>query len=405
MTDTMPALPRPAGPRRRALALAGPLLLLLSGCAQKPAEKPRAGGGAVAVTVAVAEQRDVPVTVAAVGSVEAVNSVEVRARVTGELRRVAFKEGQEVRRGDLLFVIDTRPYEAALAEARANLARDAARAASADADARRYAELVEKDYVTRQQADQLKATADAARATLAADSAAVRSSRLDLDYCTITAPIDGRTGSLLVHEGNMVRSGDAGALVVINQIVPARVSLSVPEVNLPAIRARMAAGPVPVTVTLPGPSGGTVAGQLSFIDNSVDETTGTVRLKALFPNTDQALWPGLFVQASVELGVDSAAVVVPSVAVQPGQAGPFVFVVKPDQTVEMRPVRPGRQVDGHTVLASGVAPGEQVVVDGLMRLSNGAKVNLKPPVGSAPPTGGGRAGTAAAGDSAGRTRS
>ena len=376
--------PRPGSIRRR-LAAVAPLLVLLIGCAKAP-EKPR-GAPTVAVTVATAELRDVPVTVAAVGTVEALNSVEIRARVTGELRRVAFREGQEVRRGALLFVIDSRPYEAALAEARANLNRDAARAASADADARRYAELVQKDYVTRQQAEQFRSAADAARATLAADSAAVESSRLDLAYCTITAPIDGRTGSLLVHEGNMVRAGDAGPLVVINQIVPARVSLGVPEDNLPAIRTRMAAGAVPVSVTVPGDSARVVTGELSFIDNSVDEATGTVRLKALFPNADQALWPGLFVQAAVELGVDRDAVVVPSVALQPGQAGPFVFVVRADQTVEVRPVRPGRQVDGHTVIASGVAAGEQVVVDGLMRLSNGAKVSLKPPAGSAPPPG------------------
>ena len=270
-----------APPRRRSL-LATPLLgvlamAVMTACSSQAAPAPPP---APQVSVATVLSEPVQRWDEFTGRVSAVDAVDLRPRVSGYVQRVAFAEGQEVRKGALLFVIDSRPYEAALAEARANLNRDAARAASADADARRYAELVQKDYVTRQQAEQFKSTADAARATLAADSAAVESSRLDLAYCTITAPIDGRTGSLLVHEGNMVRAGDAGPLVVINQIVPARVSLGVPEDNLPAIRTRMAAGAVPVSVTVPGDSARVVTGELSFIDNNVDEATGTVRLKA-----------------------------------------------------------------------------------------------------------------------------
>jgi multidrug efflux system membrane fusion protein len=358
------------------LAAALALGLGLGGCGKGDAAAQRGRRPPVAVTAGTAETRDVPVDVGAVGSVEAWNTVDMTAQVGGVIQEVRFTEGQDVKEGDVLFVIDPRPYRAALDQALANLARDSATAATAKANAERYAGLVQKDYVTQQQADDMASAAAAARATVRADSASVENARLNLDYCTLRAPLSGRTGSLLVHAGNLVKANGDQPLVVINQITPVRVAFSVPERELPRIRAKGAAADLPVMVTLPD-SSVTVTGTLSFVDNTVDETTGTVLLKATVPNRDRALWPGQFVDVSLRLGTEPHAVVVPSSAVQSGQQGSFVYIIKPDRTVEMRPVTAGSQVDGFTVVKTGVKSGEEVVTDGQLRLVPGASVSIK----------------------------
>lgn len=368
----------------------------LPGCSGGGKKNQRSAPPPVAVTADTARVEDVPMILRAVGTVEPQQSVAVSARVGGQLLRVGFAEGDDVRPGDLLFEIDPRPWRAALDAAEADMARDRARAVSAEADARRYAELVEQDFVTRQQADQMQAAALAARATVRADSAAVESARLNLGYCQIRSPLRGRTGSLLVHAGNLVRANDTSPMVVINQIVPTLVRFSVPERHLSEIRDRSAAGALAVMARLPGDSGPELPGELTFIDNEVDARTGTVPLKATFPNEDRALWPGQFVDVTLHLGMQTGAVVIPTAAVQPGQNGDVVFVIRPDDTVEPRAVTIARQLGGRAVVAGGVAAGERIVIDGQLRLSPGARVRLKPPVGSAEPGRGGPAGEGAA---------
>ncbi|MFN8548552.1 MAG: efflux RND transporter periplasmic adaptor subunit [Candidatus Eisenbacteria bacterium] len=357
------------------------LFAIASGCAKKKATA-GAPQGPTAVSVGAVSLRDVANDLRAVGSVVARRSVAVRAQVSGPLTRVAFQEGDHVREGDLLFAIDARPYRAALAEAEAALARDQARAQSAAADARRYADLVAKDYVTKQDADNVGAAAVAARATVRADSAAVESARLDVEYCAIRAPLAGRTGGLTMREGNLVRTAADQPLVTINQLSPIEVSFAVPDSRLAEVRRAQQRGVVEVAVSLPDDTTRVATGTLSFVDNAVDEATGTVRLKATFANADEALWPGQFVAVRLRLGVEQGAVTVPTGAVQTGQKGTFVFVLKEDQTVEMRPVEAGRRVDGRTVVRGSLADGEQVIIDGQLRLTTGAKVSVKPPVGA-----------------------
>jgi len=357
------------------------LLALAPGCAKKKA----AGAppqGPTAISVGAVSLRDVANELRAVGSAVARRSVAIGAQVSGLLTRVAFQEGDHVRQGDLLFAIDARPYRAALAEAEAALARDQARAKSAEAEARRYADLVAKDYVTKQDADNLSAAAIAARATVRADSAAVESARLDVEYCAIRAPLAGRTGGLTMREGNLVRAASDQPLVTINQLSPIEVSFPIPESRLAEVRRAQERGALEVAVSLPEDTTRIATGALTFVDNAVDGATGTVRLKATFSNADETLWPGQFVAVRLRLGVDRAALTVPTSAVQTGQKGTFVFVLKEDQTVEMRPVEAGRRVDGRTVVRGNLSDGEQVVTDGQLRLTTGAKVNVKPPVGA-----------------------
>lgn len=368
--------------RRAALAAAlGATLaagLLLAGCSGR-AEK-RGGppqGAAVPVLAADVVTQDVPVTLKTIGSVEAYNTVNLGARVGGTLLRVGFREGQNVRRGDLLFEIDPRPYEAALQSALADSARDVARVASAVADEQRYADLVVKDYVTKQQYEAVKANADAMRATLRADEAACTAARLNLGFCSIRAPISGRTGNLFVDPGNLVKANDSNPLVTIQQIVPVYVSFSIPEQRLPEIRAHQSAGTLRVTASVSADSSAVHEGELTFVDNAVDPTTGMVQLKATFPNTDESLWPGQFMNVSLELTVRQGVVVVPAPAVQTSQRGDFVYVIKPDMTVEMRPVTAGLVVDGQVVIERGLQPGERVVTDGQLRLTPGSKVSIK----------------------------
>lgn len=349
--------------------------LLFAGCSGK-SEPPRPP--AVPVTVGAAEHKTIPLTVKNIGNVEAYSSVSVKARVGGEIKKVHFQEGQEVRRGDPLFTIDPRPHEAVLKEARAKLARDQALMKKAQDDARRYGNLIKEDLISREQYDQVVANAAALEATVQADEAAVENARLQVGYCHIAAPISGRTGSLLIHQGNLVKADDdKNYMVVIHQIQPINVSFAVPERFLPDIKAAMAQSKLPVTAVIAQEKDKPVTGALTFVDNTVDQATGTIRLKGTFLNEDRRLWPGQFVEAELKLGQETGALVVPAQAVQTGQGEQFVFVVKPDLTVEYRPVTVARNLEGETVIAKGITPGEQVVTDGHLRLTPGAKVEIK----------------------------
>lgn len=356
----------------------GLLLAACSGDKGSPAAaQPKTRQEAVPVTVGTVVRKTVPVEIEAVGKVEALSTVEVLARVGGQLTGVHFTEGQEIVRGQLLFTIDPRPYQAAVAQAEAALARDRALAANSAADLRRYGDLVQKEYVTREQYDQIAANSASLNATVNADRAAVEAARLQLGYCQIRAPISGRTGSLLVHQGNLVKANDTQPLVVIHQIQPIYVSFAVPEGNLPEINRYRSAGRLAVEA-LPrdGGTGVVEQGALSFVDNQIDQNTGTILLKATFPNDRRSLWPGQFTKVRLILARQEA-VVVPAQAVQTGQQGQFVFVVKADQTVESRPVQVARTVGGDAVVTAGLAPGETVVTDGQLRLAPGVKVKAR----------------------------
>lgn len=367
-------------------------VLVLVACAKGAQQQ---GFGAVPVTVAKVTQKNVPLNVRAIGNVEPINSVTVRPQVGGVLLRVNFAEGQEVGKGDLLFEIDPRPLQAALAQAQAMLARDKASAQDAEATARRYAVLVKKEYVTQQQAENADAQAQALKAAVAADEAAVLQARLNLAYSQIRSPVTGRTGTVLIHAGNVVKATD-DKLVVIDQLEPIYVSFSLAEQLLPQIRARGASAKLPVSAApatnQPGAgveqrAAGAMAaerhgGVLTFVDNTVDSQTGTIRLKATFANKDQALWPGQFVDVLLTLGEQQGAVVAPAEAVQRGQQGEYVFVVKNDSTVESRPVTVSRSDPREAVIEKGLEPGETVVTDGQLRLQQGTKVQIKGEAGS-----------------------
>jgi len=343
-------------------------------CSRAPATQ----GGVVAVPIkaAGAVVKDVPVEVRAIGTVEAYSTVEIRAQVGGVLEKVHFREGQDVRRGELLFELDARPYRAALESAQAQLARDSVQLETAKHEVERYGELVDKEYVTRDEFDRIRTNAASLEAAVRADQAAIDKARVDLDYCTITAPIGGKTGQLMVHEGNLVKANSDAPLLTIKKITPIYVSFAVPERSLPEIRARRAEGSLEVRAEIPEDGSDPRVGELTFIDNAVDRSTGTVRLKATFPNEDAALWPGQFVDASLRLSTRVGAVVVPSQAIQTGQDGLFVFVVKPDSTVESRPVVTGQGADGSTVIENGVSAGDVVVTDGQLRLVPGTHVKI-----------------------------
>jgi multidrug efflux system membrane fusion protein len=362
----------------------GILMVLLSGMAALCACSDKASGKAAvtsAVPVSVGEvvQKAVPLQLRAIGNVQAYSTVSIKSQVEGTLARVYFKEGQDVKKGDLIFLIDPRSFEAALRQAEATLARDTAQAANARLDERRFADLFKEGGVSQQQHDQARTNATALEATLQWDRSAVENAKLQLGYASIRSPIDGRTGNLLVHQGNLIKANDADhPLVVINQVRPIYVSFSVPEQELPAIRRYMASGNLKVEAITLGREGRQPLGDLTFVDNAVDRTTGTVELKATFTNADNALWPGQFVNVVLTLTTEPNAVVVPSQAIQTGQQGPYVFVVKPDLTVESRPIVVHRTIERETVIEKGLAPGERVVTDGQVRLVPGAKVEIKP---------------------------
>jgi multidrug efflux system membrane fusion protein len=417
-----------------ALALLG-AVLSAAGCSDRSssAQAKPSPAPAVPVGVAAAERKPVPLTVAAVGNVQAYTTVSVKAQVAGQIVQVHFGEGQEVARGDLLFTIDPRPLQASVRQMEANVARDRAQLRQMEAavaqkqaevtqalanlerdqaqvdNARiqeeRYRELVHRELIAREQYDQIRtnltalqatvqadraaienaraaaraaeAQVDSARAAIAANEAMVDTARLQLAYTTVRAPMDGRTGNLLVQAGNVVKGNDDSPLVVIAQVRPIHVSFSVPEQHLTDVKRFLAQGRLPVEAAIDG-GARRATGALTFVNNTVDPTTGTIQLKATFDNADNLLWPGQFVEVGLTLTTEQA-VVVPAQAVQAGQKGTFVFVVKPDLTVESRPVKVGRRVGGELVVEQGLTGGEQVVTDGQLRLVPGARVAIKPP--------------------------
>ncbi|HEX3323413.1 MAG TPA: efflux RND transporter periplasmic adaptor subunit [Terriglobales bacterium] len=349
-------------------------LLFATGCDRtKAAPAPSAG---VPVLAAVAEQKDVPVQVRAIGAVEAYSTVSVKTQITGELTGVYFKEGDDVKQGQLLFSLDKRPFEADLKRQEGNLARDQAQAANARAQQRRYESLVKAGVVSSQDYDQYATAASALDAAVEADKAAVENARVQLLYCSIYSPINGRTGNLIVHRGNMIKANDNPPLVNINQVQPIYVTFTVPEQYLAEIKQLSGKGRLKVQAIVPNDTGA-VQGTLSFLDNSVDQTTGTIKLKGEFPNGDRRLWPGQFVDALLTLRVQPKAIVVPSQAIQNGQQGQFVFVIKKDSTVESRPVSTIAGQEGQVIVQQGLTPGEQVVTDGQLRLLPGSKVQIK----------------------------
>jgi multidrug efflux system membrane fusion protein len=343
-----------------------------------PAARAAAAPSAVPVHTAVVDRQTVPITVDAVGTVEPFSTVALRSQITGELISVNFTDGEEVEKGRVLFSLDRRPLDAALAQAEANLQRDLAQAANARAQSERYRDLARRGIATKEQLDQLLTNATALEATVAADRSAVDNAKIQLTYATIAAPISGRTGKLMVHPGNLVRSSDAPPLVVINQTAPIYVSFGVPEGQLPAFKRAMALRPVTVEAQPPDDSAPASRGKVSFIDNAIDHTTGTIEMRGTFPNEDRRLWPGQFVNVTVTLGTEQNATVVPASAVQNGQQGSFVFVVKNDNTVDLRPIEVARSAGVHAVVRTGLMPGETVVTEGQMRLVPGTRVDVKP---------------------------
>jgi multidrug efflux system membrane fusion protein len=363
--------------------LALPILLtaslLAAGCskdaAQAQAARP-AGDDAVLVTVAPVVKKAMPLEIRVIGTAEAESTVAVRAQITGALTSVNFKEGDDVSDGQVLFTLDRRPLEATLLQVQANLARDSAQAEDARTQAGRYQTLAGRGLVSGQELQAKATAATALDATVEADRAGVENAQVQLEYATIKAPISGRTGALIVHPGNLVRANDASALVVINRIAPINVSFGIPEGQLPAFKRYLAERSLRVEANAPSetvPSMGTIA----FVDNAVDPTTGTIKIKGSFANEDRRLWPGQFVNVVVTLTTDSV-VVVPTAAIQAGQQGDFAFVVKDDQTVDLRQVTVERTSGAESVIRDGLKPGETVITDGQLRLVAGSRIKVKP---------------------------
>ncbi len=329
---------------------------------------------AIPVVTKLVELRAVPDRIGTIGSVQPIAAIAIKARVDTVVETVHFIEGQEVKAGDPLFTLDARALDAQLRQAQANLERDRANLEKAKGDVRRYGELVRTNAISRTQYDAAVAVADALEGTIKADLAAIEAAKVSLSFTRITAPMDGRTGTANAKTGTMVRAADASPLVTLTQLRPINVSFSVPERHLPTIRRAMAEGVLKVTAGLPGSTQAPAEGTLSFVDSQVDQQTGTILVKGEFPNADTRLWPGQFVDTVLTLRVDPQALTVPDEAVQTGQQGRFVYAVKADDTVEVRPVTVTRSQDGVTVLGGGVAAGDRVVVDGQSRLYPGAKV-------------------------------
>lgn len=378
----------------------------LCGCSSPKVQSAGGGPPPVPVSVAIATQENTPVEIHAIGTVEPSSIVQVKSQISGELVSVHFVEGANVNKGDLLFKIDSRPYEEALRQAEAalqkdtaqlrqaeaNLARDTAQSKNAQAEAERYTQLQKEGVISRSQSDQYRTSADALRESLRADEAAIESAKasvqadrstidrakLDLTYCEIRSPLSGRAGNLLVHAGNLVQANGTSPLVVIHQIAPIFVSFGVPEDQLSMIRSRSAGRKLAVEASMQNEPGKAARGVLTVIDNTVDPTTGTIKLKATFGNEERFLWPGQFVNVALVLDSRQNAVVVPSEAVQAAQKGQFIYVVKADQTVEPRVVTVGPAVGRKLIVESGIKAGETVVTDGQLRLFPGARIQAVP---------------------------
>jgi membrane fusion protein, multidrug efflux system len=378
------------------------LAIFPSACSNDKSQKP--ASISFPVTVSTVIQKTVPVQLRAIGNVQAYSTVTVKSRITGQIMRVYFREGDDVKKGAFLFMIDPRPFDAALKQAEANLERDMAQVKQAEAnierdiaqeknaraDADRYKMLFEKGVVARQQYDKFRTEWEALVATLQADRAAkanaeaavladraaVENAKLQLNYCSIHSPMDGRTGNLIVHEGNIIKDNDAN-LVVINQITPIYVTFSVPEQYLGEIKKYMDVGKLKVEAIVPNNEASPYQGFISFVDNAVDTATGTIKMKGIFINSERRLWPGQFVNVVLSLTTEPNAIVVPSQAIQTGQDGQYIFVVKPDLTVESRSIVVSRAINGETIVQKGLNVDEKVVTDGQLRLYPGARVEIK----------------------------
>ena len=362
-----------------AAALAG-----LAGCGRSRAPAGAGNAPAVPVQVALAVQQDVPRRVESIGNVQALRTVSVKSQVDGIIAQINFKEGDDVRAGDLLVTLDRRPLENSLRSARADLANARAMAAQAQADLARYQRLDQQAAVSKEEYIQFVTKDETSKAQVQAKEAAVANAELLLGYTEIRAPISGRTGQRLLHEGSLVKANDNNfTLVTINQLAPIAVNYAVPERTLDEIRQAFSEGHVSVVVTDRSTGIRREDGRLEFIDNTVDPTTGMITLKAVFPNDDQSLWPGRFVYVVTQTGLDSGAIVVPSTAVQNSQNGYTVYVLKADKTVELRKVKVARTAADSTLLASGVKGGETVVTDGQLRLLPGAKAEPRASSGAA----------------------
>lgn len=334
------------------------------------------GPPAVPVTTAPVLLKTVPVRLYAIGNVEPYTTVSIKARVDGQLMSAHFKEGDEVRQGAVLFEIDPRPFAAALKQSQANLLKDRALLDRATEQEKRYKDLLARNFISPDAYEQVRTNAATAAATVAADEAGIESAKLSLAYCTIRSPVTGYAGRIQIQQGNLVKANDVNALVTINQVVPIYTSFSIPEQNVADVRKYQAAGELKVQATFPNAAHSPVAGRLSFLDNAADMTTGTIKLKAEFPNTDKALWPGQFVNVVLTLYEQKEAIVTPSAAVQNGPNGQYVFVVKPDMTVELRDIKISRGEGDDTVVTNGLQPGEQVVTVGQLRLAPGSRVSV-----------------------------
>jgi multidrug efflux system membrane fusion protein len=338
----------------------------------------RGGGqGPVPVAVGSVVQKPMPIEIRVIGSAEPFSTVAVHAQITGQLMSVTFKEGDDVQQGQVLFALDKRPFEATLQQAEANLQRDLAQAANAESQAKRYQDLADRGIATREQVDTTRTGATALNAAVEADRATVENAKIQLQYATITSPLSGRTGTLMVHEGNLVRANDTTPLVVINQVSPINVSFGIPESRLAELKRYMALRSLHVEASPPNEEGAAATGRITFVDNAVDPATGTIKIKGTFPNESRRLWPGQFVNVTVMLTTDPSAIVAPTAAVQNGQQGTFVFIVKPDKSVDIRPVVVARSSGTDSVIETGLQPGDTVVTDGHLRLVPGSRISVK----------------------------
>ncbi len=362
-----------------AVAAAGLAAYFSTDSRAREGRKAAKGPAAVPVTVALVAQETVPARLQAIGNVEAYLTVAVKARVDGQIVAVNFREGQALKKGEVLFRIDPRPYEAALRQAEANALRDRAARDQARSQERRYQELLAKNFVSKEAYAQIRTNAETAEATAKASQAALENARLNLEYCTIQSPIDGYVGKVLLQAGNLVKANDVNPLVVINQVKPIYVNFAVPEQYLPEIRKYNVQAPLPVDVVPTDPAAPHVTGRLAFIDNAVDPSTGTIRLRAQFDNDDAVLWPGQFVNLRLQLYEQADAIVIPSQAVQNGPDGQYVYVINDDLVAEVRRIKVQRTDADRTIVAAGLAKGERVVTRGQLRLGPKTRVQIGKP--------------------------
>lgn len=361
--------------------------LALGACDKHSADEERVSPRAAPVEVQLVTRRDLPIEVTAIGTVEATNTVSVLPQVGGRITRVAFVEGAFVESGDVLFTLDTRPYNASLAAAEAELNRSRAAVAQAAAETQRYDALAREGLASEQERQQRKAELDAAEASMQAARAAIASANLNVQFATIRAPIDGRTGALLVTVGNVVQAGGTNPLVVIRSLAPVKVSFNVPSPLLSKLRSDGGVLPLEVRATTRGPTPTTATGQLTFVDNSMDTQAGSLNLKATFANVDERLWPGDFVDVDLVLGTDEHVVVAPESAVAEGQQGAYAFVIDRDNVARLRQISIRRRTHEYVVVERGLEPGDRVVTNGALRLRDGTPVTVSVPEGPAPTTG------------------